>query len=61
MSRRRYSDRTWDSSLENDLSRDWEKTKGASRLTWERAKDATKDAWHSVERAIPGDADKDGR
>jgi len=61
MSRQRYSDRTWDSGLENDLSRDWEKTKGASRLTWERAKDATKDAWHSVERAIPGDADNDGR
>ncbi len=61
MSRQRYSDRTWDTSLENDLARDWEKTKGASRLTWERAKEATKDAWHSVERAIPGDADHDGR
>jgi hypothetical protein len=61
MSRHRYSDRTWDSNLENDLARDWERTKGASRLTWEKAKDATKDAWHGVERALPGDADKDGR
>jgi uncharacterized protein YjbJ (UPF0337 family) len=60
-SRQRYSDRPWDESLERDLSRDWDRTKGASRLTWEKAKDATKDAWHGVERAIPGDADKDGR
>lgn len=60
-SRHRYSDRTWDSNLENDLARDWDRTKGASRLTWDRAKDAVKDAWHGVERAMPGDADKDGR
>lgn len=60
-SRHRYSDRTWDSSLENDLARDWDRTKGASRLTWEKAKDAAKDAWHGVERKLPGDADRDGR
>jgi hypothetical protein len=60
-SRHRYSDRTWDSSLENDLARDWDRTKGSSRLTWDRAKFAVKDAWHGVERAMPGDADKDGR
>ena len=60
-SRQRYSDRTWDDSLDRDLSRDWDRFKGSSRLTWDRAKDATRDAWHSVERAIPGDADRDGR
>lgn len=60
-SRHRYSDRTWDDSLERDLSRDWDRTKGSSRLTWDKAKDAAKDAWHGVERAMPGDADKDGR
>ena len=60
-SRHRYSDRTWDNQLENDLSRDWDRTKGASRLTWDKAKLAAKDAWHGVERAIPGDADRDGR
>lgn len=60
-SKHRYADRAWDTSLENDLSRDWDRTKGASRLTWDKAKLAAKDAWHGVERAIPGDADKDGR
>ncbi len=31
--------------VESDLSRDWEKFKGKSRLTWERAKAAVRDAW----------------
>lgn len=60
-SRHRYADRPWDNNLENDLSRDWDRMKGTSRLTWDRAKMATKDAWHGVERAMPGDFDKDGR
>ena len=60
-SRNRYADRAWDTNLENDLSRDWDRFNGGSRLTWEKAKLAAKDAWHTAERAIPGDADKDGR
>jgi hypothetical protein len=60
-SRHRYGDRAWDNNLENDLARDWDRTKGASRLGWDKAKLAAKDAWHGVERAMPGDADKDGR
>jgi uncharacterized protein YcfJ len=59
--RSRYGDRAWDTSLENDLSRDWDRHKGSSRLTWDKAKLAVRDAWHGVERAIPGDFDKDGR
>jgi hypothetical protein len=47
--------------VESDLQRDYERTKGDSPLTWERAKQATRDAWHRVERALPGDADGDGR
>jgi hypothetical protein len=43
------------------MLRDWEKVKDTSRLSWEKAKDATRDAWHRIERAIPGDADRDGR
>ena len=46
---------------ENRVQGAWDKVKGDSRLTWDKAKNATKDAWHSVERAIPGDADRDGR
>src|SRR6476646_3902934 len=40
-SRARYSGRKFD-EVESDLSRDWDKAKGKSRLTWERAKAATR-------------------
>lgn len=56
----RYRGRGFD-EVEPDLRRDWEKTDGARDLSWERAREATRDAWHRVERAIPGDADRDGR
>lgn len=47
--------------IERDLAVDWERIKGKSRLTWEQAKAAARDAWHHIERALPGDADGDGR
>jgi hypothetical protein len=51
--------------VESDLEHGWDKARGKSRLTWERAKSAVRDAWNrvsdSVERAIPGDSDGDGR
>lgn len=47
--------------VEPNLRTDWEKRNESRELGWDRAKDATRDAWHRVERAIPGDADKDGR
>jgi len=56
----RYDGRKFD-QVESDLGRDWEKNRGESKLTWDNAKPATRDAWHRVERAIPGDADGDGR
>ena len=46
---------------EPKLRSDWERVKGKSRLNWEEAKDAARAGWHRVERAMPGDADKDGR
>jgi phage tail tape-measure protein len=58
--RRQYPDRDWD-DVESEVGSSWDKTKGRSRLEWERAKLAARDAWHRVERAIPGDADQDGR
>ena len=39
MSGRRYAD------METDMQRDFEQTKGTSRLDWEKAKAATRDAW----------------
>lgn len=47
--------------IENDLQRDYETNRGKSNVTWEKAKHATRDAWDRVERAVPGDIDKDGR
>jgi hypothetical protein len=59
-SRSKYQGRKFD-EVESDLGRDWDRAKGKSSLGWEKAKHATRDAWHRVERAIPGDADRDGR
>lgn len=59
--RSQHAGRDWDDRLESDLERGWDKTKGNSRLAWQQAKGAVKDAWHGVERALPGDADGDGR
>ena len=47
--------------VEADLQRGWDKTEHSAKLGWDKAKDATRDAWHRIERAIPGDLDKDGR
>ncbi len=50
---------------EPSLSRNWHAARGTSSLSWERAKDATRDAWNrlsdTVERAAPGDSDRDGK
>ena len=60
----KYPGRKFD-EIESELSRDWQRAKGKSRLAWEDAKHATKDAWHrvsdTVERAVPGDSDRDGK
>lgn len=47
--------------VEDNLRDSWEKTKTNTKIGWEKAKYAAKDAWHKVERALPGDADGDGR
>ena len=46
---------------EGRLSTEWDRSKGNSRLSWDQAKSATRAGWHRVERAIPGDFDRDGR
>lgn len=51
--------------VEPELSRDWETRRGSSSLGWDNAKHATRDAWgrlsDTVERAMPGDSDRDGK
>lgn len=58
--RHRAAGRTYD-EVENDLERGWEKAKDRSRLGWDKARGAARDAWDRLERAMPGDADGDGR
>lgn len=47
--------------VENALERNWNEVKADSRLAWSEAKAAVRDGWHHIERAMPGDADGDGR
>lgn len=60
----RYSGRKFD-DVDSDLGRDWSRARGRSSLDWDNARHATRDAWerlgNTVERAIQGDSDRDGR
>lgn len=47
--------------VEPQLKRDWQQTKARSRLEWDEARGAVRDGWHHIERAMPGDLDRDGR
>lgn len=48
--------------LEPEFRKDYERTAaGRTRLGWENAKSASRAAWDRLERAMPGDADGDGR
>ena len=51
--------------VESNLARDWNTAGGKSSLDWANARIATKEAWdrlsNKVERAIPGDSDRDGK
>ena len=58
----RYRGRGW-SEIESDARRDWESRNPGD--TWERFKSAVRRGWErtsdAIERAIPGDSDRDGR
>jgi hypothetical protein len=60
----RHPDRSF-YEVEPELGRDWNSKRGNSSLEWDRAKHATRDAWQrvsdKVERAAPGDSDRDGK
>jgi hypothetical protein len=58
--RPRYDGKRFE-DVESDLQRSYEAGRGNARLSWEEAKHATRAAWDRVERAMPGDADHDGR
>ena len=60
----RYPGQTFEAA-EADLGRNWSDARGESKLDWNSAKHATRDAWNRVsdtlERAVPGDSDRDGK
>jgi hypothetical protein len=60
----RYEGQSFEKA-EPELVRGWQRAKGTSSLTWANAKHATRDAWQrisdAVERAVPGDSDRDGK
>ena len=60
----RYPERHYD-DIETDLAAGWHEARGESRLDWDRARAATRDAWQrvsdTIERATPGDSDRDGK
>ena len=43
----RYRGRPW-GDVEPELSRGWDKERGASKSTWQDVKDAARDAWERV-------------
>lgn len=47
--------------IESELERNWDTTRADSRLAWNEARGAVRDGWHHIERAMPGDLDRDGR
>jgi phage tail tape-measure protein len=59
-SRVRYQDREW-GDVEPELQKSWESNPSGRDLAWEKARRASRDAWDRIERAMPGDADNDGR
>lgn len=58
--RARYRDRRFE-DVESDLEHGWSQARATSKLDWQRAKPASRDAWDRIVRAIPGDADHDGK
>jgi len=58
--RNQYEGRRFD-DIQAELERKYDATRGSSSLAWSDAKQATRAAWDRLERAIPGDADRDGK
>ena len=59
-SRGRYAGKRFE-DVEKDLGRDYESRRGQSKLSWDHGKHAARAAWDRIERAMPGDFDKDGK
>lgn len=60
LGRDQYAGRTFD-EVERVLEASYNRIKGTSKLGWNKAKQAAHAAWDRIERAIPGDSDRDGK
>lgn len=49
--RSKYAERSWDPTLEQEVSTGWEQARGKSRLSWEQARDAARDAYDRSDRS----------
>lgn len=58
--RSRYAGRKFD-DVQGSLEADYNRTKASSKLNWDKAKNATRAAWNRIEKAMPGDLDRDGK
>jgi hypothetical protein len=58
--RGRYGQKRFD-EVEPELQKNWRGENVRSNLGWDKARYAARDAWDRIERAIPGDADRDGK
>jgi hypothetical protein len=54
----RYPDRSFDEA-EQELARDWDRSRGQSKLSWDRARSAVRDAWDRMNTRGGGPQDAD--
>ena len=47
--------------VERDIEADYNRRRSANGLSWDKARTPARAAWDRIERALPGDADRDGR
>lgn len=58
--RSQYAGKRFD-DVQSELETHYNSNRGTSNLAWTDAKQATRAAWDRLERAIPGDSDRDGK
>ncbi len=58
---RYYSEPRTFEEVERDIEAEYNRRRTANGLSWDKARTPARAAWDRIERAMPGDADRDGR
>ena len=58
---RYYSEPRTFEEVERDIEAEYNRRRAANGLAWDDARRPARAAWDRVERAMPGDYDRDGR